>query len=151
MALMEVTNLKKSFDQVEVLKQITFSVEKNDVIAVIGPSGSGKSTMLRSLIHLEEIDGGSIVVDGDYLVQDGRYTKPQDIKAITAKMGMVFQHFNLFPHLTVQQNLEMAPSLLKAESTEAITKRCQDLLQKLVLPTRPRLIQLIFLAAKNSG
>lgn len=97
MALMEVTNLKKSFDQVEVLKQITFSVEKNDVIAVIGPSGSGKSTMLRSLIHLEEIDGGSIVVDGDYLVQDGQYTKPQAIKAITAKMGMVFQHFNLFP------------------------------------------------------
>lgn len=138
MALMEVTNLKKSFDQVEVLKQITFSVEKNDVIAVIGPSGSGKSTMLRSLIHLEEIDGGSIVVDGDYLVQDGRYTKPQDIKAITAKMGMVFQHFNLFPHLTVQQNLEMAPSILKAESAEAITKRCQDLLQKIGLADKAK-------------
>lgn len=138
MALMEVTNLKKSFDQVEVLKQITFSVEKNDVVAVIGPSGSGKSTMLRSLIHLEEIDGGSIVVDGDYLVQDGRYTKPQDIKAITAKMGMVFQHFNLFPHLTVQQNLEMAPSLLKAESAEAITKRCQDLLQKIGLADKAK-------------
>ncbi|KGR87472.1 amino acid ABC transporter ATP-binding protein [Lysinibacillus boronitolerans] len=138
MALMEVTNLKKSFDQVEVLKQITFSVEKNDVIAVIGPSGSGKSTMLRSLIHLEEIDGGSIVVDGDYLVQDGHYTKPQDIKAITAKMGMVFQHFNLFPHLTVQQNLEMAPSLLKKESAEAITKRCQDLLQKIGLADKAK-------------
>ncbi|SPU00475.1 ATP-binding protein [Lysinibacillus capsici] len=138
MALMEVTNLKKSFDQVEVLKQITFSVEKNDVIAVIGPSGSGKSTMLRSLIHLEEIDGGSIVVDGDYLVQDGRYTKPQDIKAITAKMGMVFQHFNLFPHLTVQQNLEMAPSLLKTETAEAITKRCQDLLQKIGLADKAK-------------
>jgi len=138
MALMEVTNLKKSFDQVEVLKQITFSVEKNDVIAVIGPSGSGKSTMLRSLIHLEEIDGGSIVVDGDYLVQDGQYTKPQDIKVITAKMGMVFQHFNLFPHLTVQQNLEMAPSLLKTESTEAITKRCQDLLQKIGLADKAK-------------
>lgn len=138
MALMEVTNLKKSFDQVEVLKQITFSVEKNDVIAVIGPSGSGKSTMLRSLIHLEKIDGGSIVVDGDYLVQDGHYTKPQDIKAITAKMGMVFQHFNLFPHLTVQQNLEMAPSLLKKESAEAITKRCQDLLQKIGLADKAK-------------
>lgn len=138
MTLMEVTNLKKSFDQVEVLKQITFSVEKNDVIAVIGPSGSGKSTMLRSLIHLEEIDGGSIVVDGDYLVQDGQYTKPQDIKAITAKMGMVFQHFNLFPHLTVQQNLEMAPSLLKTESAEAITKRCQDLLQKIGLADKAK-------------
>lgn len=132
MALMEVTNLKKSFDQVEVLKQITFTVEKNDVIAVIGPSGSGKSTMLRSLIHLEEIEGGSILVDGDYLVQNGKYAKPQDIKAITAKMGMVFQHFNLFP-LTVQQNLEMAPRLLKTESFEAITSRCLDLLKKIGL------------------
>lgn len=133
MALMEVTNLKKSFDQVEVLKQITFTVEKNDVIAVIGPSGSGKSTMLRSLIHLEEIEGGSILVDGDYLVQNGKYAKPQDIKTITAKMGMVFQHFNLFPHLTVQQNLEMAPRLLKTESSEAITSRCLDLLKKIGL------------------
>ncbi len=71
-------------------------------------------------------------------MQDGRYTKPQDIKAITAKMGMVFQHFNLFPHLTVQQNLEMAPSLLKAETTEAITKRCQDLLQKIGLADKAK-------------
>lgn len=150
MALMEVTNLKKSFDQVEVLKQITFSVEKNDVIAVIGPSGSGKSTMLRSLIHLEEIDGGSIVVDGDYLVQDGHYTKPQDIKAITAKMGMVFQHFNLFPHLTVQQNLEMAPSLLKKNRQKPLRNAVKIYYKKLGLPTRPRLIQPIFLVAKNS-
>ncbi|MCK1987518.1 amino acid ABC transporter ATP-binding protein [Lysinibacillus fusiformis] len=133
MALMAVTNLKKSFNQVEVLKQISFSVEKNDVIAVIGPSGSGKSTMLRSLIHLEEIDGGSILVDGDYLVQDGVYAKPHEIKNLTAKMGMVFQHFNLFPHLTVQQNLEMAPRLLKQESAEAISSRCLDLLKKIGL------------------
>ena len=133
MALMAVTNLKKSFNQVEVLKQISFSVEKNDVIAVIGPSGSGKSTMLRSLIHLEEIDGGSILVDGDYLVEDGVYAKPQEIKNLIAKMGMVFQHFNLFPHLTVQQNLEMAPRLLKQESAEAISSRCLDLLKKIGL------------------
>lgn len=133
MALIEVANLKKSYDQLEVLKQITFNIEKNDVVAVIGPSGSGKSTMLRSLIHLEEINGGSIRVDGDYLVQDNTYAKPQDIKKITAKMGMVFQHFNLFPHLTVQQNLEIAPGLLKTESPEAIARRCQDLLQKVGL------------------
>ncbi|MFJ7953656.1 amino acid ABC transporter ATP-binding protein [Lysinibacillus sp. NPDC096418] len=133
MALVEVTNLKKSFDELEVLKQITFNIEKNDVVAVIGPSGSGKSTMLRSLIHLEEINGGSIFVDGDYLVKDNTYAKPQDIKKITAKMGMVFQHFNLFPHLTVQQNLEIAPGLLKPESPEAIARRCQDLLQKVGL------------------
>ncbi len=133
MALIEVSNLKKSFGELEVLKQITFNIEKNDVVAVIGPSGSGKSTMLRSFIHLEEINDGSICVDGDYLVQDGIYAKPQDIKAITAKMGMVFQHFNLFPHLTVQQNLEVAPSLIKTESPDAIAHRCQDLLKKIGL------------------
>ena len=133
MALMEVSNLKKSYGELEVLKQITFNIEKNDVVAVIGPSGSGKSTMLRSLIHLEEINGGSIRVDGDFLVQDSTYAKPQDIKQITAKMGMVFQHFNLFPHLTVQRNLEIAPSLLKTESPDAISRRCQDILQKVGL------------------
>ncbi len=133
MALLEVSNLKKSFGKLEVLKTITLNIEKNDVVAVIGPSGSGKSTMLRSLIHLEEINGGSICVDGDYLVQNGAYAKQQDIKKITAKMGMVFQHFNLFPHLTVQQNLEIAPGLLKTESSDAIKKRCQDLLQKIGL------------------
>lgn len=133
MALLEVSNLKKSFGKLEVLKTITLNIERNDVVAVIGPSGSGKSTMLRSLIHLEEINGGSICVDGDYLVQNGTYAKQQDIKKITAKMGMVFQHFNLFPHLTVQQNLEIAPGLLKTESSDAIKKRCQDLLQKIGL------------------
>ncbi|MFJ7647612.1 amino acid ABC transporter ATP-binding protein [Lysinibacillus sp. NPDC097279] len=133
MALLEVSNLKKSFGELEVLKTITFNIEKNDVVAVIGASGSGKSTMLRSLIHLEEINGGSICVDGDYLVQDGTYAKQQDIKKMTAKMGMVFQHFNLFPHLTVQQNLEIAPGLLKTESSDAIARRCQDLLQKIGL------------------
>ena len=71
MAIIEVTGLKKSYGNLDVLKQITFEVEKNDVIAVIGPSGSGKSTMLRGLINLEEIDGGSIRVSGDYLVKDG--------------------------------------------------------------------------------
>jgi len=138
MALLEVSNLKKSFGALEVLKTITFNIEKNDVVAVIGPSGSGKSTMLRSLIHLEEINGGSICVDGDYLVRDGLYAKQQDSKKITAKMGMVFQHFNLFPHLTVQQNLEIAPGLLKTESAEAISRHCQDLLQKIGLADKAK-------------
>lgn len=150
MALLEVSNLKKSFGELEVLKTITFNIEKNDVVAVIGPSGSGKSTMLRSLIHLEEINGGSICVDGDYLVQDGVYAKQQDIKKMTAKMGMVFQHFNLFPHLTVQQNLEIAPGLLKTESSDAIARRCQDLLQKSGLLTKRMRTQRIYLVGKNS-
>lgn len=133
MALIEINGLKKSFGTLDVLKNITFSIEKNDVVAVIGPSGSGKSTMLRSLVHLEEINGGSIFIDGDYLVKDGQYPKTPDIKAITAKMGMVFQHFNLFPHLTVKENLEISPKLLKTESPEAIRKRSADLLQKVGL------------------
>ncbi|WP_107924305.1 amino acid ABC transporter ATP-binding protein [Lysinibacillus parviboronicapiens] len=138
MALIEISSLKKSFGELQVLKQITFDIEKKDVVAVIGPSGSGKSTMLRSLVHLEEINGGSIRVDGDYLVQEGNYAKPQDIKKITAKMGMVFQHFNLFPHLTVQQNLEIAPGLLKTEAPDAIARRSEDLLQKIGLADKAK-------------
>ncbi|NLY78418.1 MAG: amino acid ABC transporter ATP-binding protein [Lysinibacillus sp.] len=133
MALIEVSNLKKSFGQNEVLKSITFSVEQNEVVAMIGPSGSGKSTLLRSLVYLEEIDGGSICIDGDYLVKDGVYPKQGDIRNITGKMGMVFQHFNLFPHLTVKENLVLAPKLRKTESAEDIEKRCIDLLQKVGL------------------
>lgn len=133
MAIIEVSNLKKSFGKLEVLKQISFNVNKNDVVAVIGPSGSGKSTMLRSLVHLEQIDDGTISVSGDYLVKDGIYSKPPQIKLITAKMGMVFQHFNLFPHLTVQENLEIAPRLIKKESASQLRHRSTELLEKIGL------------------
>jgi polar amino acid transport system ATP-binding protein len=136
MAIIEVSNLKKSFGVHEVLKKITFEVNKNDVVAVIGPSGSGKSTMLRSLVHLEDVNGGSIIVDGDYLVKDGVYSKPQEIRQITSKMGMVFQHFNLFPHLTVRENLEVAPKLLKREPLADIQKRSTELLGKIGLTER---------------
>lgn len=136
MAIIEVSNLKKSYGKLDVLKQITFDVNKNDVVAVIGPSGSGKSTMLRSLIHLEEINGGSIRVTDDYLVKDGVYSKAQEVKKITSKMGMVFQHFNLFPHLTVKENLEIAPKMLKTESVSAIQQRSAELLKKIGLSDR---------------
>ncbi|MFJ5718213.1 amino acid ABC transporter ATP-binding protein [Neobacillus sp. NPDC093127] len=136
MAIIEVSNLKKSYGNLEVLKQISFDVNKNDVVAVIGPSGSGKSTMLRSLVHLEKVDGGSIRVSGDDLVKDGVYSKTDEIKQITTKMGMVFQHFNLFPHLTVKENLEMAPRLVKRESASDIRKRSSELLQKIGLTGR---------------
>jgi polar amino acid transport system ATP-binding protein len=135
-AIIEVSNLKKSYGLMDVLKQITFDVNKNDVIAVIGPSGSGKSTMLRSLVHLEEINGGSIRVAGDDLVKDGVYSKPQEIKRITSKMGMVFQHFNLFPHLTVKENLELAPKMVKNEPAEEIRRRSTELLEKVGLSDR---------------
>lgn len=133
MAIIEVSNLKKSFGKLDVLKQITFNVNKNEVVAVIGPSGSGKSTMLRSLVNLEEIDNGNICVSGNYLVKDGVYVKPQEVKQITGKMGMVFQHFNLFPHLTVRENLELAPKTLKNEDLNKIKLKSSELLEKIGL------------------
>ncbi|WP_144554054.1 amino acid ABC transporter ATP-binding protein [Bacillus sp. X1(2014)] len=136
MPVIEISNLKKSYGNLDVLKNITFDVYKNDVVAVIGPSGSGKSTMLRSLAQLEKIDAGSIVVSGKHLAKDGLYANPQELKEINAKMGMVFQHFNLFPHLTVKENLELAPKMLKKESAAAIQKRSTELLEKIGLSDR---------------
>ncbi|RHW41454.1 amino acid ABC transporter ATP-binding protein [Neobacillus notoginsengisoli] len=133
MAMIEVSNIKKSFGQVEVLKDISFEVNKNEVVAIIGPSGSGKSTMLRSLVHLEKIDGGSIAVEGDYLAKDGVYRSQLETKRVTTKMGMVFQHFNLFPHLTVKQNLELAPKLVKKDLSVGLRKRTDELLAKIGL------------------
>ncbi|WP_026263946.1 amino acid ABC transporter ATP-binding protein [Paenibacillus terrigena] len=136
MGIIEVSHLKKSYGSVEVLKQISFDVNPNEVIAVIGPSGSGKSTMLRSLIHLEEVQGGSIRIAGQPLVQQGTYGKAQEIRDITSRMGMVFQHFNLFPHLTVTQNLELAPLQVKRESADAVRRRSTALLAKVGLTER---------------
>jgi polar amino acid transport system ATP-binding protein len=133
MPIIEVTNLKKSFGNLEVLKDISFTVNKNEVVSIIGPSGSGKSTMLRSLIYLEQINGGSIKIDDDYLVKDGLYANNQTIKLVTAKMGMVFQQFNLFPHLTVKQNLELAPKLTIKIPKDELTKQTEDLLKKVGL------------------
>ncbi|RNB50881.1 amino acid ABC transporter ATP-binding protein [Brevibacillus gelatini] len=133
MAIIQVSNLKKSFGELEVLKDVSFEINKNDVVAVIGPSGSGKSTMLRSLVYLEQVNGGSIRVADDYLVKDGVYSSSQQIKQITAKMGMVFQHFNLFPHLTVRENLEIAPQVVKREAENVIRSRSAELLEKVGL------------------
>ncbi|GKV68679.1 polar amino acid ABC transporter ATP-binding protein [Sporosarcina sp. NCCP-2716] len=133
MALIEVVNMEKSFGDIEVLKQITFGVERNEVIAVIGPSGSGKSTMLRSLAQLEEIEGGTIRIDGEALVKDGAYAGPAECRSIGRRIGMVFQHFNLFPHLTVSQNLALAPRLVKGEPKEKLKSRIAELLAKVGL------------------
>jgi polar amino acid transport system ATP-binding protein len=133
MAIIQVSNLKKSFGNLDVLKDVTFEVNKNDVVAVIGPSGSGKSTMLRSLVYLEQVNGGSIRVQDDFLVKDGVYSNSQEIKRITSKMGMVFQHFNLFPHLTVKENLEIAPRIVKGESADEIRRKSAELLEKVGL------------------
>jgi polar amino acid transport system ATP-binding protein len=133
MTLIDVNNLQKSFGKLEVLKGISFEVQPSEVIAIIGPSGSGKSTMLRSLVHLEQVNWGTIRIGDQDLVKDGKYSSNEIIKSITARMGMVFQHFNLFPHLTVLGNLELAPRMLKRASQEEIQAQAISMLGKVGL------------------
>ncbi len=133
MSLIEVKNLCKSFDKVQVLKNISFTVEKGQTVAVIGPSGSGKSTMLRCLIDLEKADGGTILIDGSALVEEGKYVDDQQAKSVCMKMGMVFQSFNLFPHMTVMKNLTCAPVLVSKEDKKQAEEKAMRLLEKVGL------------------
>lgn len=133
MTMIQLSNVQKSFDALSVLKNVSFEVSKNEVVALIGPSGSGKSTLLRSLVNLEQIDGGTITVQGQALVQDGTYPAARQIKQVTSRMGMVFQHFNLFPHMTVQDNLELAPKLVKREDPGQVSEKSRELLRKVGL------------------
>lgn len=113
-----VRGLKKQYGNNEVLKSIDLTVKSGEVVCVIGPSGSGKSTMLRCLNRLEEINGGTVLVDG-YDLTDSQI----DINTVRQQIGMVFQHFNLFPHLTVLENIILAPMELKGLS-RADAEKC---------------------------
>ncbi len=131
--MIKVSCLKKSFGELEVLKNVSFEVGKGETVAVIGSSGSGKSTMLRCLIDLEHVNGGDIFIDGEEYIKNGVYVSNDRVKDIRLKMGMVFQHFNLFPHMTVSKNLELAAKLVKGEQPEVIKKKCGELLEKVGL------------------
>ncbi len=123
-----VKNLKKSFGSLEVLRDINTEVEDGEVVVMIGPSGSGKSTFLRCINGLEEITGGQVIVDG-YDITD----KNTDINKVRQNIGMVFQHFNLFPHKTVLENITLAPTTLKIMSDEEAEKRADELLDMIGL------------------
>jgi polar amino acid transport system ATP-binding protein len=133
MIVIEALNIKKSFEHQEVLKDISLQIHKGEVIAIIGSSGSGKSTLLRCLINLEKVDGGTIRMEGNPLVEDGQYLDKATTRSVTEKMGMVFQQFNLFPNMNVEDNLKLAPRLVKKESEEVLDKRCKMLLKKVGL------------------
>lgn len=133
MSLIEVKGLCKSFGDVNVLKNVSFTVEKGQTVAVIGPSGSGKSTMLRCLIDLEKADGGSIIIDGAALVNEGKYADDAQAKNVCMKMGMVFQSFNLFPHMSVMKNLITAPVLVSKEEKKQAKEKAIKLLEKVGL------------------
>lgn len=120
-----VSHLKKNFKKLEVLKDISTDIYEGEVVVVIGPSGSGKSTFLRCINNLEEITGGEITVDGMSLTD-----KKTDINKLRESIGMVFQHFNLFPHMDVMRNLTLAPVDLKKASKEEAAERARKMLVK---------------------
>ena len=104
MALLEIKNIRKSFDGNEILKDISLNVEKGEVIVILGPSGCGKSTLLRCINGLEQIQGGEILLDGEVISN-----RKKDMHLIRQKIGMVFQSYDLFPHLNVMKNLLLGP------------------------------------------
>ena len=129
--LIQVQNLGKKFGSIEVLKDITVDIYKGDVVCVIGPSGSGKSTFLRCLNRLEEPTSGHILFEGTDITD-----KKTDIDRHRQKMGMVFQQFNLFPHMTILKNLTLAPVKLQGRSEEEAQAQAMTLLEKVGLADR---------------
>ena len=129
--MISVKDLRKSFNGLEVLKGINTEIRKGDVVCVIGPSGSGKSTFLRCLNMLEKPTGGKIIFDGEDLA-----APKANLNLHRQKMGMVFQQFNLFPHMTVLENLTCAPMMLKKVSKEDAEAKAMDLLERVGLADR---------------
>ena len=122
--MIQVNDLKKSFGELVVLNGITEHISPGEVVVVIGPSGSGKSTFLRCLNRLEDVTSGEILVGGESITD-----RKVDVNKIRQKMGMVFQHFNLFPHKTVLENLTLAPVKLKKMNKEEANKKAIELLK----------------------
>ena len=131
-AAVQINNLSKSFDGIEVLRDISLTVNKGEVVSVLGSSGSGKSTLLRCINWLEEPDRGTIHIAGQRIGIDtqGKRMKNRDLAAIRAKTGMVFQSFNLWPHLTVLQNVMEAPIQVKKAARDEARAAAQALLEK---------------------
>ena len=126
--MINVENLSKNFGNLKVLKNISTTINKGEIISIIGPSGSGKSTFLRCINKLEEATEGHIYIDGMDLMD-----KNTDINKIRERVGMVFQHFNLFPNMTVLENLTLSPVMVKKESKEEAKKYASYLLEKVGL------------------
>lgn len=135
MAVLEVSNIKKRFGRTEVLKGISFSLEKGEVLAIIGSSGGGKTTLLRCLNFLETPDEGTISVNGKLLFDGAQKAalKDETIRQNRLHFGLVFQNFNLFPQYTVLGNVTLAPTLLKSGTSEEINKKALALIEKVGL------------------
>ncbi|WP_172128701.1 amino acid ABC transporter ATP-binding protein [Arcobacter acticola] len=126
--MISMTKINKFYDDFHVLKNIDFSVKKGEIVVVCGPSGSGKSTLIRCINGLEDIDDGDIIVDNIDI-----HASKKNLQAIRSEVGMVFQHFNLFPHLTILENITIAPTLVKNMNKKEVKQIAMDLLEKVKL------------------
>ena len=126
--IISMTKINKFYDDFHVLKNIDFSVKKGEIVVVCGPSGSGKSTLIRCINGLEDIDDGDIIVDNIDI-----HASKKNLQAIRSEVGMVFQHFNLFPHLTILENITIAPTLVKNMNKKEVKQIAMDLLAKVKL------------------
>ena len=133
MAVLEIRNIKKSFGNTEVLKGINFSVEKGEVVAIIGSSGSGKTTLLRCLNFLEKADSGSFLFDGNEIFAADKKYSDDEIRQKRLHFGLVFQSFNLFPQYNVLKNVMLSPTLLKLGTQEEIEANARRLIERVGL------------------
>jgi polar amino acid transport system ATP-binding protein len=133
MEIITVEGLSKSFGDLRVLRDLSFRVSRGEVVSVIGPSGSGKSTLLRCICHLELVDSGTITLDGADLVREGVYARPEELRKICLKVGLVFQNFNLFPHFSVLRNITEAQIRVLRRKREEAEERAGALLEKMGL------------------
>lgn len=143
MYLLEMNHVRKEFEDVEVLKDISLKVKEGEVVAIIGPSGSGKSTLLRCATLLETMDGGEMIYCGEKAVwndKDGKavYAKPEVLKKIQTYFGLVFQNFNLFPHFSVMKNICHAPLKVQKRDKAEVEQAARELLRKMGLEEKEK-------------
>lgn len=144
--LIKIENLHKSFGKNEVLKGINLEIKRGEVVVIIGPSGSGKSTLLRSMNLLEEATKGKVIFEGVDITD-----KKNDLFAMREKMGMVFQQFNLFPNMTVIENITLSPIKTKGESRKLLRREPKSFWKKLVCQIRQTLIHRVCRVGSNNG
>ena len=129
--IIQIKNVHKWFGRTHALDGVSLEIEEGEVVVIIGPSGSGKSTLLRCINHLEAVNSGEIIVDGIPLTG-----KSTDINTVRAEVGMVFQQFNLFPHLTALQNITLAQRVVRKRDTAEAEKKARDLLERVGIPEK---------------
>lgn len=131
--MLSITGLKKSFGKEKILKDINLQVNDGDVTVIVGPSGSGKTTLLRCINILEKCDDGTIKINDDYICKDGKYADKKELKEYRKQIGLVFQDFNLFPHMSVMENMIEAPQKVLGKTKSESIDQCRGILELLGL------------------